>query len=153
MTATAKALLKESAELGFLPESLIGQCRRLIQSYHRSHGYSCLPNVLWRSHLGPFIERHEQLGELLRRASRTRSAKRSNENFLTIAATILSLEVLASSYAGWSALHPEEGEKARDLLSRNGLSSKMRLLEFYVHTPEYVSSAIATLTRPPDKNS
>jgi len=39
------ALSKDSAELDFLPESLIGRCRRLIQSYHRIHGYSCLPNM------------------------------------------------------------------------------------------------------------
>jgi hypothetical protein len=144
------ALSKDSADLDFLPESLIGRCRRLIQSYHRIHGYSCLPNVLWRSHLGPFIERHGQLGDLLRRASRTRSAKKSNENFLTIAATILSLEILASSYAGWSALYPEAGEKARNLLRRNGLSPKTPLIEFYVDTPKYDSlAAIATLTPPP----
>jgi hypothetical protein len=143
------ALSKDSADLDFLPESLIGRCRRLIQSYHRIHGDSCLPNVLWRSHLGPFIERHGQLSELLRQASRTRSAKKSNENFLMIAATILSLEILASSYAGWSALYPEAGEKARNLLRRNGLSPKMRLMEFYVDTPKYDSlTAIATLTPP-----
>jgi hypothetical protein len=130
------ALSKDSADLDFLPESLIGRCRRLIQSYHRIHGYSCLPNVLWRSHLGPFIERHGQLSELLRQASRTRSAKKSNEHFLMIAATILSLEILASSYAGWSALYPEAGEKARNLLKRNGLSPKMWLMEFYVYTPK-----------------
>jgi hypothetical protein len=126
------------------------QCRCLIVSYHAINGYSCLPDILWRSHLGPFIERHEQLGQLLKIASTTRSAKKSNESFITIATTILSLEVLASSFAGWSAIYPEAGERARDLAKRNALSPKMPLMGFYVYAPKYVSStAIAMLTPPP----
>ena len=66
----------------------------------------------------------------------------------------MSLEIQASSYAGWSALYPEAGEKARNLLRRNGMSPKMRLMEFYVDTPKYASlTAIATLTPAPNKNS
>jgi hypothetical protein len=141
---------RAAEDLGPLPESLTRQCRRLIESYHAIYGYSCLPNMLWRSHLGPFIERHEQLGQLLKRASTTRSAKKSNESFVRIATTILSLEVLASSFAGWSAIYPEAGEMARALLKRNALSPKMPLMGFYVYTPKYVSSsAIATLTPSP----
>jgi hypothetical protein len=110
--------------------------------------------MLWMSHLGPFIERHEQLGQLLRRASRTRSARKSNEDFLAIAATILSLEILASSFAGWSTLYPEAGERARDLLKRNALSPKMPLMEFCVYTPRHVSStAIAALAPPPTRQT
>ena len=141
---------RAAEDLGPLPESLTRQCRRLIESYHAIHGYSCLPNMLWRSHLGPFIERHKQLGQLLKRASTTRSAKKSREGFVRIATTILSLEILASSFAGWSALFPEAAERAHALLKRNALSPKMPLMGFYVYTPKYVSStAIATLTPPP----
>lgn len=142
--------LKVAEDMGFLPDSLMRQCRHLIENYHAIYGYPCLPNILWRSRLGSFIERHEQLGQLLKRASTTRSAKISNESFVRIATTILSLEVLASSFAGWSAIYPEAAERARALLKRNALSPMMPLMEFYVYPPKYVSSsAIATLTPPP----
>jgi hypothetical protein len=42
---------------------------------------------------GPFIETHQELRQLLRKASTTRSAKKSNEGFVRIATTILSLEI------------------------------------------------------------
>jgi hypothetical protein len=140
---------RPTEDLGFLPDSLLRQCRRLIESYHGVNGYSCLPDMLWRSQLGPFIERQEQLAQLLKKASTTRSAKKSNESFVKIATAILALEILASSFAGWSAIFPEAGETARLLLRRNAISPKMPLMEFYVYPPKYVSSiAIATLTPP-----
>jgi hypothetical protein len=143
-------LSKVAEDLGFLPQDLLRQCRRLIESYHTVNGYFCLPDMLWRSQLGPFIERQEQLAQLLKKASTTRSAKRANESFARIATTILSLEILASSFAGWSAIYPEAGEKARALLTRNALSPKMPLMELYVYAPRYISSTtIVTLTPPP----
>jgi len=143
-------LSKVVEDLGFLPHDLWRQCRRLIESYHAVNGYFCLPDMLWRSQLGPFIERQEQLARLLKRASTTRSAKIANESFVRIATTILSLEILASSFAGWSAIYPKAGEDARALLTRNALSPKMPLMELYVYAPRYISStAIVTLTPPP----
>jgi len=76
------------------------QCDQTVSSPDRELSYD--PRIFLPAehavdvHLGPFIERHEQLGQLLRRASRTRSARKSSENFLSIVATILSLEILAS---------------------------------------------------------
>jgi hypothetical protein len=69
-------------DLGFLPKSLTVQCQSLIESYHELHGYTCLPNILWRARLGPFIETHRELRQLLRKASTTRSAKKSNQGFV-----------------------------------------------------------------------
>ena len=103
----------ENLDLSFLPKSLTAQCRSLIESYHELHGYACLPNILWKSRLGPFIETHQEFRQLLRKASTTRSAKKSNEGFVQIATTILSLEILASSFAGWSAIYPEAGSSAQ----------------------------------------
>src|ERR1700722_14736370 len=85
----------EKVDFGFLPKSLVSQCQVLIESFHALHGYSCLPDILWKAGLGPFIETHAQLRLLLRKSSTTRSAKKSNAGFLRIAATILSLEILA----------------------------------------------------------
>jgi hypothetical protein len=144
----------ESPDFGFLPESLTTQCRSLIESYHELHGYACLPDILWKSRLGPFIERHHELQRLLRKASTTRSAKKANEGFARIATTILSLEILASSFAGWSAIYPEAGSTAHSILRRNSRSSQMPLMEFYLYPPKYLSSAaVATLIPPPSRQA
>jgi hypothetical protein len=138
--------------LGFLPGDLIRQCRSLIESYHEVHGFACLPDTLWKFRLGPFIERHPELRLCLKKASTARSAKKSNEGFTQIATTILSLEILASSFAGWSAIYPEAGSRANAILKRNSRSPHMPLMEFYLYPPKYVSSAaIATLAPPPNR--
>jgi hypothetical protein len=144
----------ENADFGFLPKGLTVQCRSLIESYHELHGYACLPDILWKSRLGPFIETHQQLQQLLRKASTTRSAKKSNEGFARIATSILSLEILASSFAGWSAIYPEAGSKAKATLRRHSRSPQMPLMEFYLYPPKYLSSAaVATLTPPSSRQS
>jgi hypothetical protein len=142
----------ENHDFGFLPKSLTVQCRSLIESYHELHGYACLPDTLWKARLGPFIETHRELRQLLRKASTTRSAKKSNEGFVRIATTILSLEILASSFAGWRAIYPEAGSTARAVLKRNARSPHMPLMEFYLYPPKYISSAaIAALAPPPGR--
>jgi hypothetical protein len=139
----------ENFDPGFLPKSLTTQCQSLIESYHELHGYACLPDILWKARLGPFIETHQEFRQLLRKASTTRSAKKSNAGFVRIASTILSLEILASSFAGWSAIYPEEGLVALAILKRVSRSPHMPLMEFYLYPPKYISStAIATLVPP-----
>jgi len=139
----------EEFELGFLPATLTAQCRSLIESYHEVHGYTCLPDVLWKFRLGPFIQRQRELRQCLKKASTTRSAKKANEGFVQIATAILSLEILASSFAGWSAIYPEAGETARSILKRQARGPHMPLMEFYLYPPKHISSAaIATLTPP-----
>ena len=138
----------------FLPSNLVSQCRSLIESYHEVHGFASLPDILWKSRLGPFIERHRELRQSLRKASTTRSAKKSHEGFVRIATTILSLEILASSFAGWGAIYPEAAELAREILKRNGNGQHMPLMEFYLYPPKYISSAaIATLAPPTDRRA
>jgi len=151
-TDTCDAILADTAEnpdFGFLPKSLMVQCERLIESYHELHGYACLPDILWKSRLGPFIETHHELQQLLRKASTTRSAKKANQGFARIATTILSLEILASSFAGWSAIYPEAGSKAHAILRRNSRSPQMPLMEFYLYPPKYLSSAAIAALIPP----
>jgi hypothetical protein len=150
---TAFAGKTENFDLSFLPKSLTAQCRSLIESYHELHGYACLPNILWKARLGPFIETHWEFRQLLKKASTTRSAKKSSEGFVQIATTILSLEILASSFAGWSAIYPEAGSMAHAILKRNARSPHMPLMEFYLYPPKYISSAaIATLAPPPGRH-
>ena len=150
--ATLPADKGENPDFGFLPTSLTQQCQSLIESYHELHGYACLPNILWKSRLGPFIETHQELRQLLRKASTTRSAKKSNQGFARIATTILSLEILASSFAGWSAIYPQAGSRAQAILRRNSRSPQMPLMDFYLYPPKYLSTAaIATLIPPADR--
>jgi hypothetical protein len=144
----------DNLDFGFLPQNLTGQCRSLIESYHEVHGYACLPDLLWKSRLGPLIQTHPEFRQLLRKASTTRSAKKSNEGFVRIATTILSLEILASSFAGWNAIYPEAGALAQAILKRNAHSPHMPLMEFYLYPPKYISyAAIATLAPPPLRQS
>jgi hypothetical protein len=142
----------EFADLAFLPKHLTRQCRSLIESYHEVHGYACLPDILWKSRLGPFIEKHRELRQHLRKASTTRSAKKSHGGFVEIATAILSLEILASSFAGWGAIYPEAADAASSILKKNARGPHMPLMEFYLYPPKYISSAaLATLAPPPGR--
>jgi hypothetical protein len=139
----------EDVGLGFLPKDLTERCRRLIESYHGVRGYARLPDLLWQSYYGSFIETHPELRRLLRRASRTRSTKKSNEGFARIATKILALEILASCFAGWSAHFPEAARRAGAILKKNELGRHMPLTEFYLRPPKYPgSAALATLAAP-----
>jgi hypothetical protein len=141
-------------DLGFAPPSLSSQCRSLIESYHELHGYGCLPDTLWKCRLAKLIEGHQVFRQLLRKASTTRSAKRSNESFVEIATTILALEILASSFAGWSTLYPDAAAKAGVILQGYARSPHMPLMEFYLYPPKTISlAAIAALAPPANRLS
>jgi hypothetical protein len=145
----ALAGMTETLDFTFLPSSLMKQCRSLIESYHELHGYACLPDILWKSRLGPFIEAHQELRHLLKKASTTRSAKKSHDGFVQIAQVILSLEILASSFAGWSAIYPDAGATARAILQRNARGQQMPLMDFYLYPPKHFSSAAVAALVPP----
>src|ERR1700683_1230533 len=148
----ARADKADNIDFGFLPKSLTAQCRSLIESYHELHGYACLPNILWKARLGPFIETNREFRQLLRKASTTRSAKKSHEGFVRITMTLLSLEILASSFAGWSAIYPEAATAAQAIIRSHARSTQMPLMEFYLYPPKYINSAaIATLAPPPNR--
>jgi hypothetical protein len=142
----------DNFDLGFLPQALNAQCKSLIESYHDVHGYGSLPDILWKAGLGPFIQRQRDLRGCLKRASTTRSAKKAHGGFVEIATAILSLEILASSFAGWRAIYPEAAERASAVLKRAGRGQHMPLMEFYLYPPKYISSAaIATLAPPSNR--
>jgi len=126
----------DSKAFGFVPQTLATQCQVLIESFHELHGYACLPDILWKARLGPFIETHSELRDLLRKASTTRSAKKSNQGFVRIATQILSLEILASHFGGWSAMYPDATAKAESTLRLHTRSAHMPLLDFYLYPPK-----------------
>lgn len=139
----------DNVDFGFLPKGLVAQCQVLIESFHDLHGYSCLPDILWKAGLGPFIEAHEPLRQVLRKASTTRSAKKSNAGFVRIATTILSLEILASRFAGWSGIYPREATKSREILKAAARGPQNPLIEFYLYPPKYLNSAAIAALAPP----
>lgn len=144
-----KADRLDDVDLGFLPNALMTQCRRLIENYHELQGFSCLPDILWKSRLGPFIERHGELRRFLKEASRTRSAKKSRDGFVRIATSIFAMEILASGFAGWAAIYPEAAALAQRALTHIGYGSRMPLLELYLYPPKYINAtALATLAPP-----
>ncbi len=135
-----------SPDFGFIPQNLRNQCQSLIESYHGLHGYSSLPDILWKAGLGPFIETHHEFRQLLKKASTTRSAKKSNEGFTRIATTMLSLEILASQFSAWSTIFPQASSMAKSILQRHARLASTPLMESYLYPPKYLSSAaIATL--------
>ena len=138
----------ENVDFGFLPKSLISQCQVLIESFHELHGYPCLPDILWKAGLGPFIETQSQFRQLLRKASTTRSAKKANEGFVRIATTILSLEILASRFAGWSNVYPKEASRSRAILKASARGPHTPLIEFYLYPPKYLNSAVIAALSP-----
>jgi hypothetical protein len=135
-------------DLQVVPAGLSKQCRSLIESYHRVHGYATLPDLLWKSGLGPFIESHQELRQLLKAASTSRSAKKANEGFVQIATAILSFEILASSFAGWAGAYPEAGQVARALLQPLATNQQLPLMAFYLYPPTQSPARLATLVPP-----
>ncbi|WP_315837945.1 hypothetical protein [Bradyrhizobium prioriisuperbiae] len=134
-------------EFSFIPDTLRSQCRNLIQTFHAMHGYSCLPNMLWKAGLSGFIEKHRNLNDVLRKASTTRSARQANDMFVTIATEILSLEVLAREYANWSAVLPAAKTIATEMLDASTPTTRTWLMEHYLYPPRYNSPAV-TITLP-----
>jgi hypothetical protein len=153
-SASEEALVDSNSnpDFGFLPQNLSSQCRSLIEGYHGLHGYTCLPNILWKAGLGPFIETHREFRQLLKRASTTRSAKKSNEGFTQIATTLLSLEILASNFAGWSTIYPQAASTAKSILTRHARLSRTALMESYLYPPKYISSAVIATLAPPTRH-
>jgi hypothetical protein len=144
--------VRSSPDFGFLPQNLRSQCRSLIESYHGLHGFTSLPDILWKAGLGPFIETHREFRQLLRKASTTRSAKKSNDGFTQIATTLLSLEILSSNFAGWSTIYPQAASAARSILKRHSSLSDTPLMESYLYPPKHISSAAISTLAPPARH-
>lgn len=131
----------------FVPETLRAQCRNLVRTYHAMHGCACLPDMLWKSGLREFIDRHRNLRDALRKASTVRSARTANELFAAIATEILSLEVLAREYANWSTVLPAAKLLATELLERDTPPARTWLMAHYLYPPRFGSPA-ATIVLP-----
>jgi hypothetical protein len=66
-----------------------------------------------------------------------------------IATTILSLEILASRFAGWNSIYPREASRSRAILKANARGPQTPLIEFYLYPPKYLNAAAVAAMAPP----
>jgi hypothetical protein len=147
-TSTASAGLV--ADFKFVPKYLAAKCQQLIDTYHGINGYGCLPDMLWDTEVRDLIDTHRELQQIFRKASTTRSAKRANEGFVLIATVILSLEVLASDYAGWGRRFPFAKRKAEEFRRAHLPTSRTRLMDLYLYPQRYINPAFVNALVPPE---
>lgn len=119
-------------EFGFVPIDLIRKCGRLIHVHHTMRGYSSLPDELWTNDIREFIESYRSLQLVLKRAAPARSAKTANECYALIATVILSLEMLASDFAGWGARCPRARRTAIERVAQFFPTRRSRLMDVYL---------------------
>lgn len=132
----------QTADFRFLPKGLTTKCRELIEAYHDSHGYSGLADILWSADTRDFIEFHSELHLVFKRASSARSAKKARDGLVMIATLILSLEVLASNFAGWGRRFPFASRRADALLGELVLNSRTRLMDVYLYPKSHRNPAL-----------
>jgi hypothetical protein len=135
----------------FVPKYLAAKCRQLIETYHGINGYGCLPDMLWDIEVRELIDAHRELRLIFRKASTTRSAKKANDGFVLIATVILSLEVLASDYAGWGRRFPWAKRKAEEFRRAHLPISRTRLMDLYLYPQRYIDPAFANALAPPER--
>ena len=130
----------------FVPTELAVKCRALVETYHTTHGYTSLPDLLWRSNMRHMIKRRRELGEIYRKACKARSAKHANNSFVLIATAILTLEVLARDIGGLGTQFPNGKQEANELLRISPLKPRIWLMDTYIEASHY-ASLIRSLTR------
>ena len=116
----------------FLPRELTSRCSRLIKAHHGAKGYSNLPDLLWNEETREFIAQQANLQLVFRRASITRSQKKALKGYMLIMTLLLSLEVLASDFAGWGTRFPMAKRKATAVLNKYLPTTRTRLLDYYL---------------------
>jgi hypothetical protein len=149
--SSAPKTAPKALDFSFIPKTLAAKCRRLIETYHAMNGYACLPDMLWQPELRDFIEMHKDFREIFKRSSIARSAKRANEGYALIATTILSLEVLASDFASWSARYPAAKRRAHAILQEYTLNSRTWLMDRYLYPRSYINPAFINALAPPEQ--
>jgi hypothetical protein len=148
----AKVAATSKSDFSFLPVDLTGKCRTLIESYHAMHGFACLPDMLWTSEARDIIEGDCDLTSDFKRACRSRGARRANDSFIAIAIIVVSLEVLASDFAGWGKRFPAAKSTAETLLGPRSPGQRVQLMDLYFYPSltarrefaDALASAVAT---------
>ncbi len=138
------------ADFSFLPRQLVDKCKPFIIRYHELNGYSCLPDILWHPESRNFIEANAALAQLFRKSTSSRSGKKSNEGLVLIATIALSVEILASGFAGWATRYPGARKVALTLRAESVASARACLIERYLYPQIDRSRDILGALAPPD---
>ena len=110
----------------------------LVEAYHRTHGFQKLPELLWAEGPRAFIETNGQLLTVFKYASRLRSAKKAYTCYVMIATVILTIEALASDFAGWGRHFPSARGKALLMYGQLSPEARPHLLDFYLSPRSYM---------------
>jgi hypothetical protein len=141
--------IDECKSFQFVPRELSIRCRKVIESYHAKEGYACLPDVLWHCNARYVIERSRDLMQIFKRASKSRSAKRSHEGLLYVATLIVSLEVLARDFMGWGKQFPTARREAEEILSEQSLHGRPWLMDVYLYPSPGIQRVFAKMLESP----
>jgi hypothetical protein len=115
------------ASFCFVPRELAIQCRQLIESYHTLYGYVGPADMLGLADTRDIIEDHRDLARIFKKAS--------NDGFLLIATTILSVELLARDFSGWGKRFPAARCKAEKVLNNSPQPRRTWLMDLYLFRP------------------
>jgi len=151
----AEGAAPANKDLKFVPRVLTDHCQRLIESYHAIHGYACLPDILWRAEVRDFVEIHAALRLIFRKAAITRSARKANVSYVSIASSLLALEILASDFLGWGTRFPWAKRRAAQLLQEHLPPVRDLLKDVYLRQSNYVRPQVvsAAIAPPADVSS
>ncbi|HKQ87664.1 MAG TPA: hypothetical protein VJS43_12955 [Candidatus Acidoferrales bacterium] len=130
--ATSQATISAAIDFRFLPTELTSKCSQLIEAHHGAKGYWNLPDLLWHEETREFIAQQANLQLVFRRASIARNPKKALRGYVLIMTVMLSLEVLASDFAGWGRRFPMAKRKASAVLNEYLPTARTRLLDYYL---------------------
>ena len=146
--ATSQATISAAIDFRFLPTELTSRCSQLIEAHHGAKGYWNLPDLLWHEETREFIAKQAHLQLVFRRASIARNPKKALRGYVLIMTVMLSLEVLASDFAGWGRRFPMAKRKATAVVNKYLPSTRTRLLDYYLPHHGYQRSDLVKLLTP-----
>jgi hypothetical protein len=145
---TSRPTTSAAMDFRFLPTELTSRCSQLIEAHHGAKGYWNLPDLLWHEETREFIAKQANLQLVFRRASFARSPKKALKSYVLIMTVMLSLEVLASDFAGWGRRFPVAKRKATAVVNKYLPTTRTRLLDYYLPPRGHQRSELVKLLTP-----
>ena len=132
----------------FVPPELILKCRQVVERHHRMYGFATLADVLWQSSARTFILADDELRKSFDQTSRMRRSRLRHDILLSLAAIVLSVEVLYENYAGWGSRFPNAKFSAEALFATHAPKPRVWLMDIYVYQRMGISRHAAELLAP-----
>jgi hypothetical protein len=125
-------------DLKFLPQELVSSCRKLVDSFHAMHNFTCLADILWRAGVTDFVCINKKLEKAYAKAAKVRRAKRADTIYLEIASALLAIEILSNGLFGWSLRYPAAARRAIRLMDRYLSTDRVQLRDVYLCERNFV---------------